>query len=174
MSSPNRNPSIAGQVNGHWSARMTHGFGIDTCISHQGISDAVVGWQEPNDEQTNTLLVLHDIEARTQHGIRTRKHRLRPAAIEGRNDPKDSGPGNCRRSPRQDFGRSTMMNTPILKMTAKEAEVVNRCYAVLVDKQKEEKYTALERLSKLLARIVVRNIRAGQAQFSNRKGDRQG
>ena len=65
------------------------------------------------------------------------------------------------------------MNTPILKMTAKEAEVVNRCYAVLVDKQKEEKYTALERLSKLLARIVVRNIRAGQAQFSNRKGGQE-
>ena len=62
------------------------------------------------------------------------------------------------------------MNTPILKMTAKEAANVNRCYAVLIDKQKEEKYAALERLSKLLARIVVRNVRAGQAG----RGDRQG
>ncbi len=66
------------------------------------------------------------------------------------------------------------MNTPILKMTGKEAAIVNRCYEVLTDECREDGYAALERLAKLLGKIVVRNIRAGQAQFSNRDGDRQG
>ena len=65
------------------------------------------------------------------------------------------------------------MNTPILEMTAKEAAIVNRCYAVLTEERNDKGYKAVERLAKLLARITLRNIRAGQAQFSNRDGDRQ-
>lgn len=55
-----------------------------------------------------------------------------------------------------------MMNTPILRMTPKEAAIIDQCYAVLTNKRKEKKYEALEGLAKLLAEIVVRNIRAGQ------------
>ena len=55
-------------------------------------------------------------------------------------------------------------------MTVKEAAIVNQCYAVLTDECEGQKYKALERLAKLLARIVVRNVRAGQAG----RGDRQG
>ena len=65
------------------------------------------------------------------------------------------------------------MNTPILKMTVKEAAIVNRCHAVLTDECEGKGYAALERLSKLLGKIVVRNIRAGQAQFSNRNGGQE-
>ena len=66
------------------------------------------------------------------------------------------------------------MNTPILKMTVKEAAIVNRCYAVLTEESEKKGYQALGRLSKLLGKIVVRNVRAGQAQFANRNGDQQG
>ena len=65
------------------------------------------------------------------------------------------------------------MNTPILRMTVKEAAIVNRCHAVLTDECERKGYAALERLSKLLGKIVVRNIRAGQAQFSNRNGGQE-
>jgi len=65
------------------------------------------------------------------------------------------------------------MNTPILEMTAKEAAIVNRCYAVLTEERNDKGYKAVERLAKLLARITLRNIRAGQAQSPNRDGDRQ-
>jgi hypothetical protein len=65
------------------------------------------------------------------------------------------------------------MNTPILKMTAKEAAIVDQCYAVLTEERNDKGYAAVERLAKLLGKITLRNIRAGQAQSSNRDGDRQ-
>src|ERR1017187_3661412 len=49
------------------------------------------------DEQTNTLLLLHDTAARTQHGIRTRKPCLRAERLESRFHPALSPQGNCRR-----------------------------------------------------------------------------
>jgi hypothetical protein len=66
------------------------------------------------------------------------------------------------------------MNTPILKMTAKEAAIVNQCYAVLTEDSKDKGYEAVVRLAKLMAEITVRNIRAGRAKPSDRNGERQG
>lgn len=66
------------------------------------------------------------------------------------------------------------MNTPILKITAKEAAIVNSCYAVLTEECENKGYEALDRLAKLLAGIVVRNIWARQAQFSNRMATGRG
>ena len=70
--------------------------------------------------------------------------------------------------------RRTKMNTPILNMTAKEAAIVNQCYAVLTEDSKDKGYEAVVRLAKLMAEITVRNIRAGRAKPSDRNGERQG
>jgi len=69
--------------------------------------------------------------------------------------------------------RRTKMNTPILKMTAKEAAIVNQCYAVLTEESKDKGYEAVVCLAKLLAEITVRNVRAGRAKLSDRNGERQ-
>jgi hypothetical protein len=61
------------------------------------------------------------------------------------------------------------MNTPILKMTLKEGATLDRCYAVLTEGSEKDRYKAAERLTKLLGKIIARNLRP-----SDRNGDRQG
>jgi hypothetical protein len=52
-------------------------------------------------------------------------------------------------------------------MTRKEAEAVNRCYALLTEETPEHggaEFHYFERLAKVLTRIVFRNIRSGQSR----------
>ena len=55
------------------------------------------------------------------------------------------------------------LRTRLLNMSPREAKMLDRGYTLLVEQTEEAGDQAAKRLTKLLARIIVRNVRAGRA-----------
>jgi hypothetical protein len=48
-------------------------------------------------------------------------------------------------------------------MTPREAKYLDGCYTLLTEQYEEKGYAARQTLTRLLAKIIVRNVRTGQA-----------
>ena len=79
------------------SARMTHRIGIDTCISHPGISDAAEGWREQKNDQTNTFPLCNDPTSQQPDAVRSREPGLRLSGLQSPVHPHCVAQGNRRR-----------------------------------------------------------------------------